>query len=95
MFGNIIGFFYYFSTESQSLEDPYPFKDLVTYDPDYEESACELRLVWRINVSKYAFMIDLLSSLYSFKEIKREEMCNQYEAHEVYFYYAYNKIHLH
>ena len=52
MYDNVIGFFYYFSTESQSPDPPeysywdtYPFKDLVTYDPDYEESACELRPV--------------------------------------------------
>ena len=50
-------------------------------------NACELRPVSRINVNKYTFMALFLSSLYSLKET-REDMCNQYEAHEVYFYYV-------
>ena len=47
--------------------------------------ACELRQVWRINVNKYTLMTLILFSLYS---LKKEEMRNKYEAHEVYFYYA-------
>ena len=39
----------------------------------------------------YVYLYDIdffVVSVFIFKKNKREEMCNQYEAHEVYFYYA-------
>ena len=50
---------------------------------------CELRQVLRINKNKYTFMalIFFLVSVFIKKKNKREKLCNQYEAHIVYFYY--------
>ena len=55
--------------------------------------ACEVRSVSRKMGIDYAFMIMiLLSCVYSLKKKRRrKEMGIQYEAHKVYFYYAFVK----
>ena len=53
--------------------------------------SCELRPVSRKNVNKYRIPLwhcFFVVSVFIKKGIKGEKICNQYEAHKVYFYYV-------